>query len=187
MKKYLAALAEANLTKETVSRSIRTIIDDYEDIEATIAQEEESLSTLPEDQQEAIRLEIEKKKEILQNADDVLVTKIAKYAKNKDVYDANTKKLQQGRKKNGTSQQTAPVQPDPQPQPGGGQQQPDPVVINPDPVVNDTEPAPQQTQDTPDPTPVKPKKKNTWAVFLVGGLLAMGAALVGIELSNRDR
>jgi hypothetical protein len=145
--KYQDKLNELGMTAEKTSASIQKSIATLDDIIDTYHNAKKMLeNTDDEEEEEDINKDIEQMEGDIAELDERIVEKLEDYDKNKEMYAERAKKMQEGRKAN--SSVNAPSQPQQQTQP---QFQPQPKVE----VLE------------------QPKKKSNWALWLVGGIVAV--------------
>lgn len=99
MKRYEQKITEVGLNKGTVSTKIKNMIREFKAAEDELQGIQESYNEEDDDDTKAEILEqINEYKKTLEDVEDEIIRKIEDYARKKDVYDANTKRMQDGRK-----------------------------------------------------------------------------------------
>jgi hypothetical protein len=97
--KWKQALADYNLTEETISHGLKKKIKEYRELEVGIDELKNSINdeSTPEDDLEELQEDLQELQESLETADNNLVRAIEIFDKNKDKYAEMSKHLGKGR------------------------------------------------------------------------------------------
>lgn len=169
--KWKQALADYNLTEETISHGLKKKIKEYREIEVGVNELKNSINdeSTPDDELEELQSDLTELQDSLQMADNNLVRAIEIYDKNKDRYAEMSKHLGKGRPRK-----------NPLPNTDGSSAKPTPT---PTPTTNPTS-APTSNNDGKDGT--EPKKKSNFgfiALAVAIGVISLGAVSM---FKNRD-
>lgn len=155
--KWKQALADYNLTEETISGGLKKKIKEYRDIEVGVNELKNAINdeSTPDDELEELQNDLADLQESLEEYDIKLVRAIEVYDKNKDKYAELSKHLGKGRpKKNPTPQSVSNQNPTPTPTPT---------------------PTPQGNEPSADGTEKKKKSFGFIALAVAIGIISLGA------------
>lgn len=174
---YLNKLNELRLTEENVSASLRKKIAAYKKLEKSVLQFKEALDEggVEGEDLELLTQSYNDSSDDLQKLDDELVSAIIKFDANKERYAEQSKNLKPKTKK---ETQTQPNQQPVTPiNPAAASNQ---VVV--EPVVEPQPPATNTNSVVEEPVVEVKKKESSGLGWLVGGLVTIALAAVGVNL-----
>ena len=84
MAKFENKITELGLQHDTLSKALKTDINEYYNAEKELEDLQSSLKNADDEEKESIQDEIKELKEVLNDFDDLIIQKIEKFDKNKD-------------------------------------------------------------------------------------------------------
>lgn len=188
---YTDILKKLGATEDQLSSGIRKLIKQLTTVNSDIAILNDQLqATSSARKKSSLQKYIDNANAQGAALEDQIGKSIEKYWPNKEKFKQASQVMAAGRKNKQVAHPAPPPAPDPVNDPPPGPD-PDPAPDpdpDPDPkggkVVPITKPTPmKKTATDPDPPP----KKGGWAAWLIGGIVVVGAAALGITLYNRSR
>jgi hypothetical protein len=167
--KWKKALADYNLTEETISHGLKKKIKEYREIEAGVNELKNAINdeSTPDDELEELQNDLSELEESLGVADNNLVRAVEIFDKNKDRYAEMSKHLGKGRPRKNPLPNT------------------DTNTAKPNPTPTAT-PTPNPTPNNDGQSVSEPKKKSSFgfvALAVAIGIISLGAVSM---LKNRD-
>jgi hypothetical protein len=179
MAKFENKITELGLQHDTLSKALKTDINEYYNAEKELEDLQSSLKNADDEEKESIQDEIKELKEVLNDFDDLIIQKIEKFDKNKDFYEERMKKMAEGREKAKQAKAQGVYQPK-QKQPTETQPiQNEPTQAQPQqaqPIAKEENSKVEQTEES------KEEKKD-WSWLILAGIV--GAVTLGAVILRK--
>jgi cell division septation protein DedD len=169
--KFEQKIEELGIDKEQMSQPIKKAIKDFYTQYESLVDIQNDFNDVDDEDKAELQEELDELRNLVEQADDVLVGKVSTWFKNKDIYAANTARMLEGKAKKDLAAKGGVTPPAPAPAPT--------PAPTPDPA-----PAPAPTPaPAPAPEPKKEESSN-WALWVLGGLVA--AITLGRVMMKED-
>ena len=166
--KFEQKIQELGIDKEQMSQPIKKAIKDFYTQYESLVDIQNDFNDVDDEDKAELQEELDELRNLVEQADDVLVGKVTTWFKNKDVYAANTARMLEGKAKKDSAAKGGVTPPTPAPAP------------NPEPT-----PAPAAAPAPAAPAPVVAKEESSnWALWVLGGLVA--AITLGRVMMKED-